>query len=177
MLNIVKTAKILFLSTSLALTCQLSFASAPQQASIDRLIELSKLDQVFKESLQHLKPFFQQESEGIVGSLVQSDQLNKEQQKVASQLATTMMRFTQDTLNNPLVKQKIREVIKDTYTEEELKAYNAFLSTPEGQSVNLKSSKVSIELQSFMENLIKTATEQEGYEEEIEKIISPLIEQ
>ena len=176
MLNLLKTAKVIFLSTSLTLTCQLSFAAAPQQASIDRFLELSKLDQVFKESTQQLQPFFEQESQAIVANLVQSDQLNPKQEKVATELADTMMRFTANILKSPLVNQKIREIIQKTYTEEELKVYNIFLNTPEGQSINLKSNQAAIELQRYMENLMRTATEQDGYELEIEKIISSLFE-
>lgn len=171
-----KTFQSFAIATTLALSSQMSFATAPTEQSVDQLINLSKLDQVFKESLISLEPFFNEQSTLIIQNVVQSQDLNAVQQKAAQELSANMLRFTENSLKSPKVKEKIREVIKNTYTEEELKAYNTFLNTPEGQSINLKSAKVSIELQSFMENLVQTSTDTAEFEKVIEKILTPLIE-
>lgn len=176
MRSFTKIFQTLVITTTLTLSSQISFAAPPTDASIEKLINLSKLDQMFNEGLAGLQPFFNEQSNLIIQNVVQSPNLNSGQQKAAQELAATMVSFTEAALKNEKVKDKIRLVIKNTYTEEELKAYNAFLSTPEGQSINLKSTKVSIELQSFMEELIKNSTDTTEFEKIVEGILTPLIE-
>ena len=153
-----------------------AFAAPATDASIDKLIQLSELDVVFQQSIKELQPFFDQQAEELVTTLVNTANLDAKQLAVAQQLSQAMSNMTIIALKDPSVTQKLKQTLKNTYTEKEAQAYNAFLSTPEGQSINRKSASVTIEIQKFIEETIIKATEANDFDKEVEKIIAPLIE-
>ena len=166
----------ILLTTTLAFSSQMAFAAPATEKSVNQLITLSHIDQIFNEGVQNLQPFFKEEATFIIQNVTQTENLNTQQESAAQQLAKTMSDLTAASLKDPKVVVKIRDIVRETYTEEELKAYIKFLSTPEGQSINLKSTKVSIQLQTFMEDLIKNATNNDTFEKQVERILTPLLE-
>lgn len=153
------------------------YASPASDAEINRLIQLSELDTVFAQGLKDLQPYFDHEAEQLVIQLVNSSDLNAKQLAIAQQLSQTMSNATENALKDPKVTEKIKEILKSTYTTKEVAAYIAFLSTPEGQSINRKSSTVSLNIQKFMNEIIEKNNNNKDFDQKIEKIIAPLLEQ
>lgn len=170
------TAKIFFISLGLSVS-SLAFAAPASDQDIEKLIKLSELDLVFSQSLKQLEPLFDDEAKKIVTNIVGSTTLNPKQLEIAQQLSQAMNKTTQAALFDPKVTEKLKSTLKTIYTDKEVKAYNAFLSTPEGQAINRKSPEVMITVQKFMEEILEENTAKGSIAEDIEKIISPLFEE
>lgn len=152
--------------------------SAPaSDQDINQLLKLSELDLVFTQGIKELQPMFDSEAEQIVSNITGTTNLNAKQLTIAQQLSQAMSKTTEKALFDPQVRVKLQQILKTVYTDKEVKAYNAFLSTPEGQAINRKNSQVTIEIQKFMEDLIQKTAETGTVAEEVERIIAPLFEE
>lgn len=176
-MNVFKKIAPLTLILSTFLISPIVMAKPATSASVDELLRLSELEQLLHISLQELNPYFEQESEKLVKEIIGSDHLDTQQLIISQRLTQTLYNTTEELLKQPAVIQKIKEIVKDTYTEEELRAYNAFLKTPEGRSINQKSTKVMSQLQIYMEQLVTDNLKNSDFEEKIVKVIAPLIEE
>lgn len=166
------------LTLIIGLSCSGFIYAAPaSDADIDRLVKLSELDSLFEQGLKDLQPYFDQESEQLVIHLANSTDLDAKQLAIAQQLSQAMSNATENALKDPSVIEKIKQTLKSTYSDKEVAAYNAFLSTPEGQSINRKSSTVTLEIQKFMSEIIEKNNQNKDFDQQIEKIIAPLLEQ
>ena len=153
------------------------YAAPATDATVNKFIQLSDLNNILDKSLNELHPYFDEQAEQLVQNLSKSDVLDANELSIALKLSQKMLDMTRKTVMSPKTTDAIKQVVKNIYTEEEIQAYNKFLSTPEGKSINLKSTKAMLEIQSSIENIALQTMENSDYEKEIFKIIEPLTKQ
>lgn len=116
-----------------------TYAAPIQNASVDKLMQLSNIKGILEKSNQELKPMYDQQAETILKDALAVDSLNEEEQKAALKISELIASLTSNVTEDQQFYDMIRNAYKKTYTEEEAQAYITFLSTPIGQSITQKS--------------------------------------
>ncbi len=175
-MKILKLFATMTLCSSVLLTSQFATAKPATSTSVDELIKLSEIESLFETTLQELNPYFENEAEKIVLSITGSPQLDAQQLLVAQQLAKVLYDSTEQVIKQPAVKIRLKEIMQNIYTEEEVQAYNKFLRTPEGQSINRKSVQAIGQMQVYIESIAAQTFERADFEQKVEKVIAPLLD-
>ena len=110
----------------------------------------------------------------MIQSISPNEKLDINEVSIALKLSQKMLDMTRKTVASPKATDAIKQVVKEVYTEEEIKAYNTFLSTPEGKSINRKSTDTMLKIQTAIERIAQETMQNSDYEKEILKIIEPL---
>lgn len=150
------------------------YASPATDASINKFIQLNEFSNLLNNSLNELQPYFDNQAEQLIRSISNNKELNANELSISLKLSQKMFDLTKRTMTSPKTIDAIKQVIKNTYTEEEVQAYNKFLSTPEGQSINRKSTKVILGVQTAIEEIAIQTMQSSDFENEVIKIIEPL---
>ncbi|TCM70761.1 hypothetical protein EC844_10130 [Acinetobacter calcoaceticus] len=175
-----KRTATLLLFTAFALSTT-SYAAPIKPKSVDKLMQLSDVQGVLKNTGTEMKPMFDQQAEQIVKQSLAIDSLNPQQQQAARQISGLMSSMNQNVIENPKFVQLIKDVYQKTYTEEEAQAYIAFLSSPLGKSITQKTAKLTGEvMQQSMQmatEMVNDPAQQQKFIIEFEKIMKPLLDQ
>ena len=150
------------------------YASPATDASVNKFIQLNEFSNLLNNSLNELQPYFDNQAEQLIRSISNNKELNANELSISLKLSQKMFDLTKQTMTSPKTIDAIKQVIKNTYTEEEVQAYNKFLSTPEGQSINRKSTKVILGVQTAIEEIAIQTMQSSDFENEVIKIIEPL---
>lgn len=165
-----------FLSSSSAL-----YAAPMKNESLEKLIQLSNVENFIKNSATEMRPVLDQQAELIIKQSLAVEKLNAKQQQAAQQLSALMFAKNQEIMQNPKFMQMIKNIYQKTYTEEEAQAYITFLSSPLGQSISLKTSKLTTEMMQestkIAYELFNDTAQQKEFMLQLSKIIAPLTEQ
>lgn len=155
------------------------FASPATEKSVNTLLELTNISHVLDQTTTDMQPLFDQKAEDLIRQLTNSQTFSIDEQNVALQISALLSQTHQQIINNPKYKKLFHDIYKDTYSEEELQAYIAFLNTPLGQSINQKSNKLISEIftqtTEFSEKTMATPEFQKVFEEKLATILQPLV--
>lgn len=156
------------------------YAAPMKPQSLDKLIQLSNVEDLLKNSTAEMRPVFDQQAELIIQQALAVNKLNPKQQQAAQQLAQLMFNKNQEMLQHPKLMQMIKDVYQKTYTEEEAQAYIAFLGSPQGQSISKKTIKLTADMMQqstqIAAELYNDPTQQKEFMLQLNKIIEPLVE-
>lgn len=150
------------------------YATPATDSTINRFIQLSELNSTLNNNINELQPYFDSQAEEIIQSISPNHELDANEITISLKLSQKMFDMTKKTVTSPQAINTVKQVIKNIYTEEEILAYNKFLSTPEGKSINQKSTQAMMEIQKAIEDLATQTMKNSDYEKEIIKIIEPL---
>ena len=153
------------------------YATPATDSTINRFIQLSELNSTLNNNINELQPYFDSQAEEIIQSISPNHELDANEITISLKLSQKMFDMTKKTVTSPQAINTVKQVIKNIYTEEEILAYNKFLSTPEGKSINQKSTQAMMEIQKAIEDLATQTMKNSDYEKEIIKIIEPLAQQ
>ena len=153
------------------------YATPATDSTINKFIQLSELNSTLNNNINELQPYFDSQAEQIIQSISSNNELDANEIAISLKLSQKMFDMTKKTVTSPQTIKTVKQVIKNIYTEEEILAYNKFLSTPEGKSINQKSSQAMMEIQTAIEDLATQTMKNSDYEKEIIKIIEPLAQQ
>lgn len=153
------------------------YATPATDSTINRFIQLSELNSTLNNNINELQPYFDSQAEEIIQSISPNHELDANEITISLKLSQKMFDMTKKTVTSPQAINTVKQVIKNIYTEEEILAYNKFLSTPEGKSINQKSTQAMMEIQKAIEDLATQTMKNSDYEKEIIKIIEPLVQQ
>lgn len=169
------------LSISLCLTCISTgiFASPAKMSSVKELMQVSQIDDLLRQSLTELSPYYDKQAEQIILNITKSTILNDKERQAATQLSQLMRDSSTQIISNPKTQQAIEDIYLKTYTEEEVQASIKFLKTPEGQSITRKNAKMMGELSEYMmrtgQEMFNDAKTRDTFQEKMMAIIAPLI--
>lgn len=154
--------KVLLTSTLIASSfLNVAFASAPTDASIQKVAHLTNINQILTESMQNVGTIVEQQAIQIVQKKTGHNSLNAQEQKAAQDIAKILKNNTDQFVQRANLPALINQLFKKYYSEEELLAYIKFLETPEGQSINKKQPLV---LQETMQNIANVSNSPETKE-------------
>lgn len=171
-----------YLSVLLLVTCSglnmACFASPATEKSITKLIQLTELNTLLDQSSNDMQPYFDQKAEDLIKRVTSAQVLNIDEQNAALQVSALLSDLHQQMIHNPKFIQMFKDTFKKTYTEEELQAYIAFLSTPMGQTINQKTNKVMSEIYNqtaqLSEQSMTSPEYQKAFQTKLMAIIQPL---
>ncbi len=115
-----------------------AFASTATDKSVDKLMQLSNITEIFKQSTRDMQPYFDEQAEDLVRQVTGAQTLNIDQQNAVFKISALYTEVQQNLVTNPEFTNMFKALFKKTFTEEEVQANIAFLSTPLGQSINKK---------------------------------------
>lgn len=153
------------------------YAATATDSTINKFIQLSELNSTLNKNINELQPYFDSQAEQIIQSISPNNELDANEITISLKLSQKMFDMTKKTITSPQAIATVKKIIKNIYTEEEIQAYNKFLSTPEGKSINEKSTQAMMEIQTAIEYLATQTMKNSDYEKEIIKIIEPLAQQ
>lgn len=173
-----KRLSTLLLITVLGTSSQL-YAAPMKEESLNKLIQLSNVEQQLQQTATDMRPAIEKQAEFIIQQGLSVQQLNPKQQQAAQQLTDLLVAQNQQLMKNPKFLQMIKNIYQKTYSEEEAQAYIAFLSTPQGQSIAKKGNALANEiLQQSTQLAIEVSKEpgqQQAFLAQLQKILQPLI--
>ena len=143
------------LAGSLCLSSSFSFAATPTEASIQKLFDVMNLDKLTQDTMLQLKPQFAAQSEQMVKMMVEDEQLNPKQQKVADQITEKMYQQSLKMISWKEMQPIYLKVYKDAYTQEEIQAQIDFYTSAIGQSILKKTPIVTEKTMSLMNSRIE----------------------
>ena len=168
---------VMLLST-LSLT---TYAKPATDASVERVLELSDIKATLARTQIEMRPIYDQQAEEIIKNVFQVQSLNPEQQKAAKEISTVIYSFSNKLISDPKFVQMLKNVYKQTFTEEEILANIQFLETPLGQSINKKTSKMMSEIMqqsmTMSAEMMQDSSTQNSINQQIKQILKPLFEQ
>lgn len=154
-------------------------ASLAQDKSVDKLIELSNVTELFKQSTRDLQPYYDEQAEDLVRQVTGSSTLNIDQQNAVLQISALYSDAQQQMVSDPEFIHMFKALFKRTFTEEEIQANIAFLSTPLGQSINQKMnvlmSEILQETTKFSQQRILNSENQKVLKAKMEAILKPIL--
>lgn len=157
-----------------------SFASPATDSSIDKLMQLSNITAVFEQTNKDMQPYFDAQAEELVHRLTGAKSLNIEQQNAVLQISAMYSELQQSITKDPKFIQMFKGLFQRTFTEEEVQANIAFLSTPLGQSINKKMSilmtDLMLETEKFSQEQMLQPERQKLMKQKMEKILTPLMQ-
>ena len=143
------------LAGSLCLSSCIYFAAAPTEASIQKLFDIMNLDQLTQDTMLQLKPQFAAQANQMVKMMVEGDELNNKQQKVADQITEKMYQQSLKMISWKEMQPIYLQVYKDAYTQEEIQAQIDFYASAIGQSILKKTPIVTEKTMSLMNGRIE----------------------
>lgn len=156
-----------------------SFASPAQDKSVNKLIELSNVTELFKQSTRDLQPFYDEQAEDLVHQVTGSSTLNIDQQNAVLQISALYSDVQQQMVADPEFLNMFKALFKKTFTEEEVQANIAFLSTPLGQSINQKMNILMTEIlqetTKFSQQHMLKSENQKVLKAKMEAILKPIL--
>ena len=161
---------------SALLVAPMTIAAPAKASSVEHLLQLSEVDVVIQSTLAELHPHFEAESESIILRMTGGDQLDAHQLIASQEIAQLLFDTTKQIMTQPQVKLKIKDIMQNIYTEEEVQAYIEFLSTPEGQSINRKETQIVSEMQSYFEELAENSFHHVRFEQKLEDVMTRLMQ-
>ena len=170
----------LILATSLG-TISLVHAAPAQDKTIDRLMVLSDIHNIIKETNKELKPMFDEQAQAILKDTLDTDTLNAKQLIAADKISVLMSKMTSDITEDPKFYNMLKSNYQKTFTEEEALANIAFLESPVGQSINKKTVKlmtdVMAESQELAQQVLQDPKKKAKFMQEFKKVLEPLIKE
>jgi hypothetical protein len=172
--------KQLFLSLSLCYIATFSYASPATDKSIDQLMQLSNISEILKQSTRDMQPYFDEQAEDLVRQVTGAQTLNIDQQNAALQVSAVYSEVQQKLISDPEFMQLFKSLFKKTFTEEEIQANIAFLSTPLGQSINQKMNLLMTEIMQesakFSQQQMLKTENQKALKDKMESILKPILQ-
>ncbi|WP_336035558.1 DUF2059 domain-containing protein [Acinetobacter bereziniae] len=157
-----------------------SFASPATDKSVDKLMQLSNITEIFKQSTRDMQPYFDEQAEDLVRQVTGAQTLNIDQQNAALQISALYSDVQQKMITDPEYLALFKSLFKKTFTEEEIQANIAFLSTPLGQSINQKMNllmtEVMQETTKFSQKQMLKAENQKVIKDKMEAILKPILQ-
>lgn len=119
------------LSISLCLTCISTgiFASPAKMSSVKELMQVSQIDDLLRQSLTELSPYYDKQAEQIILNITKSTTLNDKERQAATQLSQLMRDSSTQIISNPKTQQAIEDIYLKTYTEEEVQCQQSYHRT------------------------------------------------
>lgn len=156
------------------------FASPATDKSIDKLMQLSNISEIFKQSTRDMQPYFDDQAEALVRQVTGAQTLNIDQQNAALQISALYSDLQQQLVTDPEYLNMFKSLFKKTFTEEEVQANIAFLSTPIGQSINQKMNTLMTEVMQettkFSQEKMLKVENQKDLKEKMETILKPILQ-
>ncbi len=121
--------KTLIVAVLLAGIAQTAIATVPSDASIERLLTLTRAESLIDQSYAQM----QQTSRQALLS-ASSGALNEAQQKVVDEVVTQMSQLMREALSWPKLKADMMMLYREAFTQQEVDGMIAFYETPVGQS-------------------------------------------
>ncbi|MCX5469514.1 DUF2059 domain-containing protein [Acinetobacter nematophilus] len=157
-----------------------SFASPATDKSVDKLMQLSNITEIFRQSTRDMQPYFDEQAEDLVRQVTGAQTLNIDQQNAALQISALYSDIQQKLITDPEYLDLFKSLFKKTFTEEEIQANIAFLSTPLGQSINQKMNllmtEVMQETTQFSQRQMLKAENQQVIKDKMEAILKPILQ-
>ncbi|MBJ9952559.1 MULTISPECIES: DUF2059 domain-containing protein [unclassified Acinetobacter] len=157
-----------------------SFASPATDKSVDKLMQLSNITEIFRQSTRDMQPYFDEQAEDLVRQVTGAQTLNIDQQNAALQISALYSDVQQKLITDPEYLDLFKSLFKKTFTEEEIQANIAFLSTPLGQSINQKMNllmtEVMQETTQFSQKQMLKAENQKVIKDKMEAILKPILQ-
>lgn len=177
--------KITQIFTTILFTCFIwgsqstAFASVATDKSIDKLMQLSNISEIFKQSTRDMQPYFDEQAEDLVHQVTGAQTLNIDQQNAVLQISALYSEVQQNMVSNPEFTDMFKALFKKTFTEEEVQANIAFLSTPLGQSINKKMNGLMTEVMQettrFSQEQMLKPENQKVLKAKMETILKPIL--
>lgn len=158
-------------AATLALTLVLAFsvrAAEPTQESIEKLFVLAKVE----ESVNAVRSQTEQRLKAILAQMVQkTPQKNENLDQLMDRLATKVAGDMNEALKWESLKLDYVKLYRETFTQEEIDAYIAFLSSPLGKSVTEKTPGLTLKAtQLSQQRLLPVIQQMQDFlKEEVEK--------
>ncbi|AXQ24040.1 DUF2059 domain-containing protein [Acinetobacter wuhouensis] len=156
-----------------------AFATVATDKSVDKLIQLSNISEIFKQSTRDMQPYFDEQAEDLVRQITGAQTLNIEQQNAVLQISALYTEVQQNLVTNPEFTNMFKALFKKTFTEEEVQANIAFLSTPLGQSINNKTNSLMTEILQettlFSQKQMLKPENQKVLKAKMEAILKPIL--
>lgn len=156
------------------------FASPATDKSVDKLMQLSNISEIFKQSTRDMQPYFDDQAEALVRQVTGAQTLNIDQQNAALQISALYSDIQQQLVTDPEYLNMFKSLFKKTFTEEEVQANIAFLSTPIGQSINQKMNTLMTEVMQetakFSQEKMLKVENQKALKEKMETILKPILQ-
>jgi hypothetical protein len=172
--------KQLVLTLSLCCLTMESFASPATDKSVDKLMQLSNITEIFKQSTRDMQPYFDEQAEDLIRQVTGAQTLNIDQQNAALQISALYSDVQQKLVTDPEYLNMFKSLFKKTFTEEEIQANIAFLSTPLGQSINQKMNLLMTEIMQettqFSQKQMLKAENQKALKEKMDSILKPILQ-
>ncbi|WP_296281318.1 DUF2059 domain-containing protein [uncultured Acinetobacter sp.] len=161
-------------------TQSIAFARPATDKSVDQLMQLSNISEIFRQSTRDMQPYFDEQAEDLVRQVTGAQTLNIDQQNAALQISALYSEVQQKITTDPQFINMFKALFKKTFTEEEVQANIAFLSTPIGQSINQKMnllmSEIMLETTKFSQEQMLKAENQKLIKQKMEAILVPLVQ-
>ncbi len=95
--------KIKQFALTLSLCCMTvsSFASPATDKSVDKLMQLSNITEIFKQSTRDMQPYFDEQAEDLVRQVTGAQTLNIDQQNAALQISALYSDVQQKMITDP----------------------------------------------------------------------------
>ncbi len=156
-----------------------AFATVATDKSVEKLMQLSNISEIFKQSARDMQPYFDEQAEDLVRQMTGAQTLNIDQQNVVLQISALYSDVQQNMVSNPEFTDMFKALFKKTFTEEEVQANIAFLSTPLGQSINKKMnglmSEILQETTNFSQQQMLKPENQKVLKAKMEAILKPIL--
>ena len=110
------------LTLSLCCITVSSFASPATDKSVDKLMQLSNISEIFKQSTRDMQPYFDDQAEALVRQVTGAQTLNIDQQNAALQISALYSDIQQQLVTDPEYLNMFKSLFKKTFTEEEVQA-------------------------------------------------------
>ena len=157
-----------------------AFARPATDKSIDKLMQLSNISEIFKQNTKDMQPYFDEQAEELIHQITGSKELTIDQQNAALQISTLYSDAQQNMINDPEFMNLFKSLFKKTFTEEEVQANIAFLSTPLGQSINQKMNHLMTEIlqetTKYSQQQILKTENQTALKAKMDAILTPLLQ-
>ena len=156
-----------------------AYATVATDKSVEKLIQLSNISEIFKQSTRDMQPYFDEQAEELVHQVTGVQTLNIDQQNAALQVSALYTEAQQNLVSNPEFMNMFKALFKKTFTEEEVQANIAFLSTPLGQSINKKMNVLMTEIlqetTKFSQEQMLKPENQKILKEKMDTILQPIL--
>ena len=160
---------------SLCIFAITTHAQQPTEQQVTKLIQVMNVEQLLQETVQQLKPQFDQQANSVVKSIVKKEQLSPEQQKIADEFAEHLFQYTLNAIAWDKMKPIYEKIYKDIYNEKEVQAQIDFYSSAIGQAILKKTPLVAEESMKLVnQQLMSTLQNSEKEFMEINKKLSTL---
>ncbi|NHB56508.1 DUF2059 domain-containing protein [Acinetobacter shaoyimingii] len=167
------------LLTASIFTTPCAYSAPMKDETINKMMELSNIKAVLKETTKELKPMFDEQAIKIIKNTLQVETLDAKQQDAANKISNLMSKMTSEITEDPKFYEMIKSSYRNTFTEDEALANIAFLETPIGQSINKKSVNLMADLvnksQAMSEQALQDPNKREKFLEEFNTILKPLL--